>query len=83
MAQLSKIVITSLISQIGLYLNLITQVCSVILMRKAHENLLYQNLLAFLLKKKLIRKKLNLPQQRQCATKNTKFWYQLHKWHQP
>ena len=56
MAQLSKIVNATLISQVGLYLNLISQVCCVILMRKAHGNLLFQNLLVFLLKKKLIRK---------------------------
>ena len=60
MAQLSKIVNAALISQIGLYLNLISQVCSVILMRKAHENLMHQNLFVLLIKKKLIREKSKL-----------------------
>ena len=77
MVQLSKIVNTTLISQIGLYLNLVFQVRSAILTRKAHENLLHQNLLVFLLRKKLIRKKLKLLQQRQSTTKPRKCWYQL------
>ena len=77
MAQLSKIVNTALISQTDLYLKLISQVCSVILMRKADENLLHQNLFVLLIKKKLIRKKLKLLQQRQFARKPRKYWYQL------
>ena len=46
-------------------------------MRKAHENLMHQNLFVLLIKKKLIRKKLKLLQQRQCARKPRKCWYQL------
>ena len=46
-------------------------------MRKAHENLLHQNLFVFPIKKKLIRKKLKLLQQRQPARKPRKCWYQL------
>ena len=68
MVQLSKIINTVLISRIGLYLNIISQVYSVILMRKAHEDLLHQNLFVFPLKKKLIRKKLKLLQQRKSAS---------------
>ena len=77
MAQLSKIVNTTLISQIGRYLNPISQVCSAILMRKVHENLLHQNLLVFPLKKKLIRKKFKLLQQRHFTWKPRKCWYQI------
>ena len=68
MVQLSKIINTALISRISLYLNIISQVYSVILMRKAHEDILRQNLFVFLLKKKLIRKKLKLLQQRKSAS---------------
>ena len=74
--QLSKIANTTLISQIDLYLNLISQVCSVILLRKTHGNLLHQNLLVFLLNKKLIRKNLKLLRQRQSTRKPRKCWYQ-------
>ena len=42
MAQHSEIVNTTLISQIGLYLNLVFRVRSAILMRRAHEKLLHQ-----------------------------------------
>ena len=52
MAQLSKVVNATLISQIGLYLEITSEVCSVILMRKGHENLFHQNLLVFLIKEK-------------------------------
>ena len=41
-------------------------------MKKPDENFLHQNLFVFLIKKKLIRKKLKLLQQRQSARKNQK-----------
>ena len=75
MVQLSKIVNGALISQIGLYLNLISQACSNILMRKAQENLLHQNLSVFLMKKKTNATK--LLRQGQSARKPRKFWYKL------
>ena len=52
MAQLSKIVNAALISEIGLYLNIISEVCSVMLVRKAHGNILHQNFFVFVIKKK-------------------------------
>ena len=69
MAQPSKIVSTTLISQTGVFLDQISQVCSVILIRKAHENLLHQNLLVLLIKENLTRKKLKLLHQRQSVRK--------------
>ena len=79
MAQLSKIVNAALISQTGLYLNIISEFCRVMLVRKAHGNILHQNFFVFVIKKKLMRKKLKLLQQRHSPRKPRKFWCQLER----
>ena len=79
MVQLSKIVNTALISQIDLYLNLISHVCSVVLTRNAHENLLHQSLFVILVKKTNTKEVIKLLQERQSAKKPRKCWYQLER----
>ena len=54
-----------------------SEVCSVILMRKKHENLFHQNLLVFLIKEKTSTEEVKLLQKIQSARKPTKWWYQL------